>query len=105
MAFWGLSNLELATFRPGILSRAEFGAQLTMAVMEIGPDLEDTGHEHPSDQCGVVLEGQVEMFGGEERKVLEANEAYFIPAGVPHGWKTHDTSVKILDVSGSHKPD
>jgi hypothetical protein len=30
------------------------------------------------------------MFIGDERRVLEAMEIYFIPAGVIHGWKTFD---------------
>jgi quercetin dioxygenase-like cupin family protein len=67
--------------------------------MEIGAGLEDTGHEHPFEQCGIVLEGGIEMFIGRERKTLHANEAYFIPSGENHGWKTLDKPVKLLDVS------
>jgi len=39
------------------------------------------------------------MFIGQERKTLYANEAYFIPSGESHGWKTLDKPVKLLDVS------
>jgi mannose-6-phosphate isomerase-like protein (cupin superfamily) len=103
MAFWNLSSIELAEFRPGILSKAEIGADLIMACMEIGPGKEDTGHEHPFDQGGVILEGQIEMFIGEERKRLGPNDAYFIPAGVWHGWKTFERPTRILDVSPKQK--
>jgi len=99
MPFWNLSSLELTEFRPGILSKAEIGENLVMAFMQIGPGKEDTGHEHPFDQCGVVLEGQIEMFVGRERRTLGAKECYFIPSGVRHGWKTMDKPVKLLDVS------
>ena len=98
MTFWNLETLDLEEFRPGIMSRAEMGDHLTMVCMEIGPGLEDTGHEHPFDQCGVVLEGQIEMFAGQERKTLQPNEAYFILSGEHHGWKTFDRPVKILDI-------
>jgi len=99
MAFWNLSDLDLAQFRPGIMSKAQVGEKLIMVCMEIGAGLQDTGHEHPFDQCGVVLDGKIEMFVGDERRILATNEAYFIPAGERHGWKTFESTAKILDVS------
>jgi hypothetical protein len=39
------------------------------------------------------------MFIGDKRRVLEAMETYFIPAGTIHGWKTFDIPARILDVS------
>ncbi len=103
MGFWNLSSIELAEFRPGIMSKAEIGSDLMMACMEIGPEKEDTGHEHSFEQAGLVLDGQIEMFMGEERKTLGPGYAYFIPAGVRHGWKTLENPVKILDFSAKQK--
>ncbi len=99
MTFWNLGTLQLEEFRPGIMSKAEIGDNLIMVCMEIGAEKEDTGHEHSFDQCGIVLEGQIEMFVGEDRRILSANESYFIPSGEKHGWKTFDKSARILDVS------
>ena len=99
MAFWNLGTLQLEKFRPGIMSKAEIGDNLIMVCMEIGAKKEDTGHKHTFDQCGIVLEGQIEMFIGEDRRLLNSNESYFIPSGEQHGWKTFDKSVKILDIS------
>lgn len=99
MAFWKLGTLQLEEFRPGIMSKAEIGNNLIMAYMQIGPGKEDTGHEHSFDQCGIVLEGRIEMFVGQERKTLGADECYFIPSGERHGWKTFDDPVRILDIS------
>ena len=104
MAFWNLGTLPLEEFRPGIMSKAETGANLIMAYMQIGREKEDTGHEHPFDQCGIVLEGQIEMFIGQDRQLLGANDCYFIPAGDRHGWKTFDKPVKILDISLKQSP-
>lgn len=99
MAFWDLKDVQLAEFRPGIMSKAEIGANLIMVCMEIGAGKEDTGHEHPFDQCGIVLDGEIEMFVEDDRKKLSPNQCYFLPAGKRHGWKTFDRPVKILDVS------
>ncbi len=94
-----INHTPLQDFRPGIRSTAAFGDQLVMAVMEIGPGKEDSGHRHPFEQCGMVVEGKIEMFIGDEHSILEVMDAYFIPAGVVHGWKTLDVPARLLDVS------
>ena len=99
MTFWNLGALQLEEFRPGIMSKAEIGENLIMVCMEIDPKKEDPGHKHPFDQCGIVLEGEIEMWIGEERKRLNSNESYFVPAGEDHGWKTFDKPVRLLDIS------
>ena len=88
MFFWNLDSLKLEEFRPGIKSKAEIGDNLIMVCMEIGPRREDIGHEHSFDQFGVVLHGQIEVFIGDNRQILNPNESHFIPAGKNHGWKT-----------------
>jgi quercetin dioxygenase-like cupin family protein len=99
MSFWNLKNVKLEAFRPGIFSKAEIGDRLIMVCMKIEAHQEDLGHEHSFDQCGIIVEGQIEMFIGDERKILAEKETYFAPAGIMHGWKTSDKPVKILDVS------
>jgi quercetin dioxygenase-like cupin family protein len=98
MAFWDLKTLKLDEFRPGIRSKLESGTNLTMAFMEIAPNKEGTAHDHPFDQCGIVIEGEIEMSVGEEKKLLRPMETYFIPAGVKHNWKTSASSARILDI-------
>ncbi len=99
MAFWDINTLQLGVFRPGIQSKAEIGDNLIMVCMQIDQGMEDSGHEHPFDQCGIVLAGSIEMFIGQERRMLNANESYFIPAGKRHGWKTFDNPVTLMDIS------
>ncbi len=98
MGFWNLKTLTLDEFRPGIWSRIEAGDDLTMAFMEIYPGKEGTAHNHPFDQCGIVLEGEIEMSIGDEMRLLGPKETYFFPAGVSHNWKTKTLPAKILDV-------
>ena len=98
MGFWDLKTLTLDEFRPGIWSKIESGKNLTMAVMEIAPNKEGIAHDHPFDQCGIVVKGEIEMLIGEEKKWLKPMDTYFIPAGIKHNWKTTVLSAKILDV-------
>jgi len=98
MGFWDLKTLRLDEFRPGIRSKLESGLNLTMAFMEIAPNKEGTAHDHPFDQCGIVVEGEIKMSVGGERKLLRPMETYFIPAGINHNWKTIALPAKILDI-------
>ncbi len=98
MGFWDLKTLKLDEFRPGIRSKLESGTNLTMAFMEIGPNKEGAAHDHPFDQCGIVLEGEIEMSVEDEKKTMRPMETYFIPAGARHNWKTFTLSAKILDI-------
>jgi len=98
MGFWDLRTLKLDEFRSGIWSKLESGSKMTMAFMEIAPNKEGTVHDHPFDQCGIVIEGEIEMAVGEEKKLLRPMETYFIPAGIKHNWKTSASSARILDI-------
>ena len=98
MGFWDLKTLRLDEFRPGIWSKLELGSNLTMAFMEIAPNNDGAAHDHTFDQCGIVVEGEIEMSVGEERKLLRPMETYFIPAGIKHNWKTTALPAKILDI-------
>jgi quercetin dioxygenase-like cupin family protein len=98
MSFWDLKTLKLNEFRPGIRSQLESGSNLTMAFMEIAPNKEGAVHDHSFDQCGIVIEGEIEMSIGEEKRLLKPMETYFIPAGISHNWKTAQSSAKIVDI-------
>jgi quercetin dioxygenase-like cupin family protein len=102
MGFWNLKTLKLDEFRPGIWSKVESGKNLTMAVMEIAPNKEGVAHDHSFDQCGIVIEGEIEMSIGEEKELLRPIETYFIPAGIKHNWKTTNLPAKILDIVVKH---
>lgn len=100
MTFWEkIDKLDLQEFKPGIMSQAELGEGLTMVCMKIKPEMQDKGHEHPFDQCGIVIEGKIEMFVENDRRILKEMDAYFIPSGVFHGWRTFAESVRLFDVS------
>ena len=89
----------LEAFRPCIFSKAEIGEKLIMAFMEMGPNNKDSGHDYPFEQYGIIVQDQIEMFIGDEHKIMTQNETYFIPAGVMHGWKTFDNPLQMLDIT------
>jgi quercetin dioxygenase-like cupin family protein len=41
-------------------------------------------HTHPTDEAIILLEGQVEMVVGDERRVVSAGHTLLAPPGTPH---------------------
>jgi transcriptional regulator with XRE-family HTH domain len=57
--------------------------QLMWIVMPPGTD---TGNflVHEGEECGIVLQGTVEIWVGDERHILNAGDAIYHPSSVPH---------------------
>jgi quercetin dioxygenase-like cupin family protein len=82
----------------GAVARAVHGERLTMAVIDLDPDLLIPEHHHGNEQLGFVLVGKVTMvIGGEERE-LSPGEAYSIPSDVPHSARTGHEGATVVDI-------
>jgi len=99
VAFLTIKGLELREFRPGLRSHAILGNKLVMAIMELEVGFVDPGHAHPNEQCGYVLQGELEMAVGDERQTLKAGDAYFVPGDALHSFRVRGRPVLVLDVS------
>jgi quercetin dioxygenase-like cupin family protein len=99
MPFIDLSTLELKDFRPGVKSWAHQGQHLVVAVMTIEAGKADSGHAHPYEQVGMVLEGFFQLTIAGETQSLGPGQGYVIPAGAHHAWSVPAGPVKVLDIS------
>lgn len=82
----------------GAVARAVHGERLTMAVIDLDPDLEIPEHHHENEQLGFVLQGRVTMVIAGEARELSAGEAYSIKSGVPHSAKTGHEGATVVDI-------
>ncbi|RMF85644.1 MAG: cupin domain-containing protein [Nitrospinota bacterium] len=98
MEFIDLNAIPAKQLREGIVARIVSGEKLMMAFMDLQPHLSDMPHHHPHEQCGVVLEGEMELTVGEQKKLLKAGDTYFIPSNVPHAGRTYDKPARVLDI-------
>ena len=78
-------------WRPGYrrftLAGPDQGVACSASVSIIEPGAGAPTHLHNSaDEVIVVLDGELEMWIGEERRRLGANHTVSLPAGVPHGF-------------------
>ena len=76
------------------------GGERTMMVLNSTlPGHEVPLHSHPHEQSGIVYSGRAELTIGEETRVVDKGDFYYIPPNVPHGDKTiGDEPFVMLDI-------
>jgi quercetin dioxygenase-like cupin family protein len=82
----------------GAVARALHGDRITMAAVDLEPDLLVPEHRHDNEQLGFVLRGKVTMVIGGEARELGVGEAYAIPSNVPHSAQTGREGATVVDV-------
>ena len=82
----------------GAVARAVHGDRITMAAVDLDPDLLVPEHRHENEQLGFVLKGTVTMMIGGEEKELRAGDAYRIASNVPHWARSGPRGATVMDV-------
>lgn len=93
-----VSELEPYAIWQGATARAVHGDRLTVAIVDLEPDLEVPEHHHDNEQIGFVLKGHVTMVIGGEARRLGIGETYRIPSEVPHSASTGPDGATVVDV-------
>lgn len=89
----------------GAVARALHGERLTLAVIDLDPNLEVPEHHHDNEQLGFVLQGKVTMvIAGEERE-LSPGEAYSIRSNVRHSARTGPEGAAVVDIFAPTRAD
>jgi quercetin dioxygenase-like cupin family protein len=68
----------------GVIARARYGAELTLAVVELDPNSAIPEHSHPNEQVGLLIEGSATFRVGSVARSLSPGASWCIPAHAPH---------------------
>ena len=93
-----LERLPEREVRPGVFLRVLPGRRVMFSAVRFQPHATVPTHQHPHEQLGIVLEGELELWIGEERRTLRHGDMYAIPPDVPHGAETKASTCLVLDV-------
>ncbi len=69
---------------PGVSIRTVAGESMMLSVVHFEPDSIVLDHEHPHEQMGVLISGQLEFTIGETTRLIGPGDAWRIPGGVRH---------------------
>jgi quercetin dioxygenase-like cupin family protein len=88
--------LELA---PGVRMSPLFGEGAMLNLLEFEPGARVPEHDHPHEQLGLVVDGELMLaIAGTEHR-LRAGQAYQIAGGVAHAARTEEgMRCRVLDV-------
>ena len=99
-----MTNLtDLSTIAPiqvwdGVRARRVQGDRITLAVVELDPNVIVPEHRHPSEQHGIVITGHVTFTVGEERRVIGPGGTWRILGDVPHSAAAGPEGAVLIDV-------
>ena len=83
---------------PGVNIQTMAGKNVMLSVVEMRPGAVVELHDHPHEQIGVLLEGELDFtIGGSQRK-LHPGEMWRIPGDVPHTVTAGPQGAKAIDV-------
>jgi mannose-6-phosphate isomerase-like protein (cupin superfamily) len=85
------------TWRPGVQTRMLVSAltgaaQLCIFEQQVEPATGAPTHSHPVEEVLTVLDGEADMWIGEEHVTVWAVQSLVIPAGSKHGFRNSGTS-------------
>ena len=83
---------------PAVQARPFWGENLMLVVVDLEAYAVVKTHNHPQEQAGMVLNGEIEFTIAEETRVLKTGDVYMIPGGIEHSVKVGSEPVQVLDV-------
>ena len=96
--FEPLRDIRPHALREGITARAVEGERMTMAVVDLEPNIAMPEHHHENEQLGFVIAGSMTMWIGDAKADLHPGDTYAIPSDVPHHVVVGPDGCSVLDV-------
>lgn len=90
---------------PGIALRAFSGERMTVALVDLAPGAIIPDHEHPHEQLGLLIEGEMKFTIAGKTRTLQAGACWRIPGGVRHEVVAGPQGARALDVFAPTRPE
>ena len=94
---------RIAELRPykiwnNVHARVVNGERMTLAIVDLEPNVAVPEHHHENEQLGIVLRGSVAFTVGGAERNLQAGDTYVIPSHVPHHVVAGPEGCSVADV-------
>lgn len=98
VSFYTIKDLPAFSPVDGISMQAIMGEKMMANWVRLEPNTEMPMHEHPHEQIGAVLQGELELTTPNEVQVVKPGGAYVVPGGVPHKGVAGPDGCLVLDI-------
>ena len=82
----------------GVTIKPLVGEHVMLNYVQSVPQGEVPLHSHHHEQLGLIIEGELEMQIGDERRTLRPGDTYVIPGGISHSGRAGRAGALVLDV-------
>lgn len=96
--FYAPADCSRHNIFPGVDIQTMAGDKAMLSLVEFAPHAVVEMHQHPHEQIGMLLEGELTFVIGGERRTLVPGEMWRIPGGVDHMAIAGANPVRALDV-------
>lgn len=96
--FVNRDDIPFVQLSPGIRFKPVFGKNILFNYVYFDPHTEAPMHQHPEEQVGTVLEGELEFEMRGEKRIIRPGEVWVAPANVLHAARTGDSPCVALDI-------
>ncbi len=83
---------------PGVFINTVAGEKTMISIVELEPRSAVLPHQHPHEQMGLLISGELTFTIGEETRTIQAGEMWRIPGGVVHSCIAGDGPAVAIDV-------
>ncbi len=82
--FCDLENRPSKAIAPGVSMRTYWQTEMLLQVLDFAPNAGVEMHQHPHEQAGTVIVGEIILTIAGETRHLHAGDCCIIPGGIPH---------------------
>lgn len=93
-----VSDINPVEFVPGLEFRPILGERTMLNFVSFGTNTEAPMHSHEEEQLVIVMEGEMEFNIDGDVRAMKSGDVAVVPAWVPHGARTLDTTCVEVDV-------
>ena len=93
-----LEERERKELAPGVTTRTFWGDNMLLSYVDFEPNAEVPLHQHPHEQAGILLEGELTFTIDGEVKTIEPGAMNIIPGNVVHGCVAGSQGAKTLEI-------
>ena len=96
--FQPLADLRPYAIWDGVTARVVNGDRMTLAAVDLAPNVKVPEHHHENEQLGFVLRGTLVFNIDGDSRELRAGDTYAIPSHVPHNVVAGPEGCTVVDV-------
>jgi len=96
--FQPLADLRPYAIWDGVTARVVNGDRMTLAAVDLAPNVKVPEHHHENEQLGFVIRGTLVFTIDGDSRELRAGDTYVIPSHVPHNVVAGSEGCTVVDV-------